>query len=191
MIRIMIDTSLKSLSVTLSKDKRVISHISVMAENKISEKLFYLIDETFKNSFITKKEIDEMYVITGPGSFTGLRIGISSAYGLSTALNKPLYGLTTNDAFAISQNLKQIKTAVKLRGKEYAYKEYDFTLMKFSEFQEYEFKNLPEDTYIIEKIDTEKVIINEKLDIFRSNPDPFYFKKPEAEVQLDKKSLCK
>src|SRR6266850_895080 len=46
------------------------------------------------------KELDRIAVTTGPGSFTGLRVGISAARGLALAADKPVIGLTTLAAFA-------------------------------------------------------------------------------------------
>lgn len=188
MIRFILDTSCKWISVSISKGTEVLFHSSVLSNNKVSEMLFYIIDKAFYISNIDKKSIDEFYVVTGPGSFTGLRIGVSACYGMATAIKKPIYGLTTNDAYAIGSGMTELETAVKLRGREYVYRKYNFSSKKFSDFLEIERENLPENTKIIEKIDTDRCIVSNLIEEFRATAEPFYFKKSEAEIQFDKKS---
>ncbi|MCA1932060.1 MAG: tRNA (adenosine(37)-N6)-threonylcarbamoyltransferase complex dimerization subunit type 1 TsaB [Calditerrivibrio sp.] len=188
MIRFILDTSCRWFSVSISKGKELLFHSSVLSNNKVSEMLFNIIDKAFCTSNIDKKDVDEFYVVTGPGSFTGLRIGVSSCYGMATALKKPVYGLTTNDAYAIGTGIEEVETAVKLRGKEYVYKKYNFSRKEFSDFLEIERGNLPQGTKIIEKVDTDRCIVSDLLEEFRTTAEPFYFKKSEAEIQFDKKS---
>lgn len=182
------DTTGKWLSVSISEGSHILSHISILAQNRISEKIMDIIDFALLHSSLNKKQIDEFYAITGPGSFTGLRIGVSVCLGLSVALNKPVYGISTNDAFAISLDSPVLETAVKIRGKEYAYKKYDFEKMIFGDFEEISEENITKNIVVIDKIDTSKCITNKYLGIFKTTPEPFYFKKTQAEIQLDKKS---
>jgi len=53
------------------------------------------VDELFRDSAMQLKDIDAIAVTMGPGSYTGLRVGLASAKGLAFALNKPLIGLST------------------------------------------------------------------------------------------------
>src|ERR1700681_4564599 len=57
-------------------------------------------------------ELDRIAVTTGPGSFTGLRVGISAARGIALAANKPAIGLTTLAAYAAPYIAHDDKTAV-------------------------------------------------------------------------------
>lgn len=65
-----------------------------------SERLMSVIDFTLKESMLSLDDIDAFAVSIGPGSFTGLRIGLSTAKGLSYASGKPLITIPTLDAFA-------------------------------------------------------------------------------------------
>lgn len=65
-----------------------------------SERLMSIIDYTLKESMLSLDDIDAFAVSIGPGSFTGLRIGLSTAKGLSYARGKPLITIPTLDAFA-------------------------------------------------------------------------------------------
>jgi len=72
-----------------------------------AEALMPLIARVIGQSGIGFKALDRIAVTTGPGSFTGLRVGLSAARGIALAANKPVVGLTTLTAYAapiVSQN---------------------------------------------------------------------------------------
>lgn len=64
-----------------------------------SEKLFTLLDSLWHKG-LSYKNIDILTVAVGPGSFTGIRIGIAAAQGLQLVLQKPLFGITTLEVIA-------------------------------------------------------------------------------------------
>jgi tRNA threonylcarbamoyladenosine biosynthesis protein TsaB len=75
-----------------------------------AEALMPLIARVIKQSGIAFAGLDRIAVTTGPGSFTGLRVGLSAARGIGLAANKPVVGLTTLTAYAapvVSQNGEQ------------------------------------------------------------------------------------
>jgi tRNA threonylcarbamoyladenosine biosynthesis protein TsaB len=75
-----------------------------------AEALMPLIGRVIKASGIGFSGLDRIAVTTGPGSFTGLRVGLSAARGIALAANKPVVGLTTLTAYAapvVSQNGEQ------------------------------------------------------------------------------------
>src|SRR5205823_14292974 len=65
-----------------------------------AEALMPLIARVMKASCIAFLSLDRIAVTTGPGSFTGLRVGLSAARGIALAADKPVVGLTTLTAFA-------------------------------------------------------------------------------------------
>jgi len=65
-----------------------------------AEALMPLIARVMKEAGITFAALDRVAVTTGPGSFTGLRVGLSAARGIALAANKPIVGLTTLTAYA-------------------------------------------------------------------------------------------
>jgi tRNA threonylcarbamoyl adenosine modification protein YeaZ len=65
-----------------------------------AEALIPLIGRVLDRAQLTFTEIDRIAVTTGPGSFTGLRVGISAARGIALATGKPVVGLTTLAAYA-------------------------------------------------------------------------------------------
>src|SRR6202140_123994 len=65
-----------------------------------AEALMPLIGRVMNASGIAFAALDRIAVTTGPGSFTGLRVGLSAARGIALAANKPVVGLTTLTAYA-------------------------------------------------------------------------------------------
>lgn len=96
-----IETATTNCSVSLSKDGET---LVLKEDNSLgyshAETLHLFIDEVFKISKIKPKEIDAVAVSKGPGSYTGLRIGVSSVKGLCFALNKPLIAISTLESLA-------------------------------------------------------------------------------------------
>ncbi len=65
-----------------------------------SEKLLTLVQDVLRSGHIGMEQLDAIAISIGPGSFTGLRIGLSTAKGLSFALDKPLVAVATFEAIA-------------------------------------------------------------------------------------------
>lgn len=96
-----IETATTNCSVSLSKDGETL----VLKEDNSpgyshAETLHVFIDDVFKISKIKPSEIDAVAVSKGPGSYTGLRIGVSTVKGLCFALNKPLIAIDTLESLA-------------------------------------------------------------------------------------------
>ncbi len=75
---------------------------SIQESHIHSEKLLTIIQQVTNTAGITLRELDAIAISIGPGSFTGLRIGLSTAKGLAFALDKPLVAVPTFDAIAES-----------------------------------------------------------------------------------------
>ena len=90
-----IETATKICSVALSKNNQLITSIEEKSSEKFihSERLTILIDRIMKEAKIDLKELSAITINKGPGSFTGLRIGVSVAKGLCYSLKKPLIGI--------------------------------------------------------------------------------------------------
>ena len=72
-----------------------------------AEKLIRLIDEVLINSGLGYSMVDAVAVSEGPGSYTGLRIGVSTAKGIAFALEKPLIGISTLKALASDRKFEK------------------------------------------------------------------------------------
>lgn len=100
MIVLGIDTSTSCGSIGLIEEGKVISEYLLDRPETHSERLLRGIDFVLKNAHLSVNDIDGWVVSLGPGSFTGLRIGISTVKGLALATQKPVAGVSTLDVLA-------------------------------------------------------------------------------------------
>lgn len=104
---IAIETTTMVGSIAIVDNARVISEITLNVRATHSEKLMPAIDRLFSDAGLAVDDMDAIAVSIGPGSFTGLRIGISTAKGLSYASGKPLIGIPTLDALALNMGFSR------------------------------------------------------------------------------------
>ena len=95
-----IDTATPSASAALVDGGRILAECLISGQKNHSERLLQIIDRLFDWTGIARESIDLIAVSVGPGSFTGLRVGISTAQGLAFALDKPLAGVPTLEVVA-------------------------------------------------------------------------------------------
>lgn len=95
-----IDTSGQNCSVAIIDEEKVICDFNLSIGTTHSETLLPMIDEVCETSKIDLSEVDVLACGIGPGSFTGLRIGIATIKGFALAQNKNVIGVPTLDALA-------------------------------------------------------------------------------------------
>lgn len=95
-----IDTSSDVASVAVINDDRLIAEYTLNFKKTHSERLMPMIDEMLASCQHSLDDIDVFAVSVGPGSFTGLRIGIATAKGLAHACNKPIVPVCSLSAMA-------------------------------------------------------------------------------------------
>ena len=95
-----IETATAACSVALAENGRVIACSEANQRNIHAEKITLFIDEALTITGKTYADIDAIAVSSGPGSYTGLRIGVSAAKGLCFALDKPLIAVETLESMA-------------------------------------------------------------------------------------------
>ena len=94
------DTSLPILSVALVKDAQLLGATALEGRSSRNEKLLPAIDWLLTETGSDRKEIDLFAVTRGPGSFTGVRIGLATMQGMALALGKPVCAMSTHEAIA-------------------------------------------------------------------------------------------
>ena len=94
------DTSLPILSVALIRDRALIGALAMEGKGSRNEKLLPAIDWLLTENAIDRKQIDLFAVTRGPGSFTGVRIGLATLQGLGVALQRPVCTMSTHEAIA-------------------------------------------------------------------------------------------
>ena len=97
-----IDTSLEACSACIfdTEEDAVIARESIAMARGHAEALMPLIARVMARSGIGFADLDRIAVTTGPGSFTGLRVGLAAARGIGLAAGKPVVGVTTLTAYA-------------------------------------------------------------------------------------------
>ncbi|WP_299222755.1 tRNA (adenosine(37)-N6)-threonylcarbamoyltransferase complex dimerization subunit type 1 TsaB [uncultured Psychroserpens sp.] len=103
-----IETSTTNCSVSLSsKGETLVLKEDNNSNYSHAESLHVFINEVVKSAKINRENIDAIAVSKGPGSYTGLRIGVSAAKGLSYALGIPLISVSTLKALAYQINVSE------------------------------------------------------------------------------------
>lgn len=100
MIVLSIDSATESASCALLEENRLLGEISFNYKKQHSVILMTMVESLLKNLALTINDIDGFVVSKGPGSFTGLRIGIATVKGLSQGTGKPFLGVSSLDALA-------------------------------------------------------------------------------------------
>lgn len=95
-----IDSSSNICGVSILDDENLICNLDEDTGRTHSENLMPMIDNAFKKSNLSLKDIDLIVCDIGPGSFTGIRIGVATAKGFHDSLNIPLVGINSLEALA-------------------------------------------------------------------------------------------
>ncbi len=95
-----IDTSTMISNVAILEDEKILGDYSVNQEKTHSESLLPMTEDLLKKLGLTMKEIDAFAIAKGPGSFTGLRIGMTATKTLAQMLDKKIVGVSSLEALA-------------------------------------------------------------------------------------------
>jgi tRNA threonylcarbamoyladenosine biosynthesis protein TsaB len=99
-ITLALDTSAKSTSLALTCGEAILASLAVESDERRSERLWIDLDGLLQRAGLTIDAVELFGVTVGPGSFTGLRVGVAAAKGLASAAGKPLAGVTSLEAAA-------------------------------------------------------------------------------------------
>ena len=105
-----LETSAKSVSCAVTEDGAVLARSFQCTGLTHSRTLLPMVDAMLKNAELAPESIDRYAVAAGPGSFTGLRIGVSALKGLAWAADRPCVGVSTLNAMA--RNLAHLDGAL-------------------------------------------------------------------------------
>lgn len=95
-----IDTATKSISVAVQNEESILGEFTLNYKKQHSVILMPLVQNLLRDVGLKIDDIDGFVISKGPGSFTGLRIGIATVKGLSQGTNKPFIGVSSLDALA-------------------------------------------------------------------------------------------
>lgn len=189
-----LDTSSNYLSLAVYEEDKLLHSSTTLLHNRFNEELLDYLDFVLKKINISINDIEVFYVVSGPGSFTGIRIGVSTLLGLALSQDKSLYGITSLDSAALVINKFYLKekftVKYKLKLNEYAVRSYDFSKMNFSEYLVKDIKEISEDAINLSDLEIPLTysIMNKNFEQFKVSYSPFYMRKSQAEINFDKAS---
>lgn len=99
MLDLTLDTSTEPHFICLSEGKKILGYQYLPHQNNLSASLIPEIENLFKKTSTTLKDLSYIFVGVGPGSYTGVRVAVSIATSLSLALNIPVYPFCSLLAF--------------------------------------------------------------------------------------------
>ncbi|MCI6265680.1 MAG: tRNA (adenosine(37)-N6)-threonylcarbamoyltransferase complex dimerization subunit type 1 TsaB [Erysipelotrichaceae bacterium] len=102
MITLFIDTSSSDVSIAIMKDKKILSNITKSIPNKHSIYTVSFIEQMIKEANLTVNDIEKIMVVTGPGSFTGVRIGVTIAKVYAYLKNLSIISISSLKMMSIS-----------------------------------------------------------------------------------------
>lgn len=95
-----IETATPAQSVALAEDDRLLAELSYEAQGHRGGLLLPAVDQVLKKAGVAARDLDAVAVSVGPGSFTGLRVGLATAKGLALGAGAALVGVSTLEALA-------------------------------------------------------------------------------------------
>jgi len=97
-----VDTASKLTSIALSRGDQVIALFGASLDERRSVRLWAEVEFLLGESEVALKDVDLFAACTGPGGFTGLRVGIAAIKGLAQAVGRPVVGITSLEAAAFA-----------------------------------------------------------------------------------------
>lgn len=96
-----IDTSTPAGSVALNRGDQLLGEILLNTPSNHTDRLLESLRQLLDNTGIELSEVDAFGVVLGPGSFTGLRVGVATVKGLALAMDKPVIGVSSLQTLAV------------------------------------------------------------------------------------------
>lgn len=205
MISLFIDTSTKRLIIGIYHNNKQIYYNCENTSNDLSSKVLPCLKKTLESIKLTCQDIDNIYVVNGPGSFTGIRVGVTIAKTLAWSLNKKIFPVSELMLLATTDTDKNyiVPMIDARRGYVYGaiYDRNQQPILKDCYIKLEELKTKVDDlcsidnacfvsydaidNSIIPNISMEKLFKKEFKDINPHSLNPNYLKKTEAEEKLN------
>ncbi|PHK48677.1 tRNA (adenosine(37)-N6)-threonylcarbamoyltransferase complex dimerization subunit type 1 TsaB [Staphylococcus edaphicus] len=163
---LLIDTSNQPLSVAVMQDDKVLSEYNTNEKKNHSIQLMPAISKIIDESQINKSELDAIVVAQGPGSYTGLRIGVTVAKTLAYALNTKLYGVSSLKALAATVKEENILIVPVFDARREAV---------------YTGIYMNQNGYLIQMIEDQYLTISELIEMLHDYGEPYQFVGPDTE----------
>ena len=189
-----IDTSSMAASVAVIEDNKLICEYTINTKKTHSQKLMPMIENMLNLSDLNVREIDAIAVCEGPGSFTGLRIGMATAKAIAHVNDIPVIGVNSLEVLAANMNLcdKKICSILDAQRNQVYTGRYHYEGTKLVEIKEIANIESPAASNNVTKAGSlcsvAKVKFDEGKDIFNCyTVNPLYIRKSQAEEQYEEK----
>lgn len=210
MISIVVDTSTPTLLFSIVENNEIKYLYNSKTDGDFSSNFMVIVSNAFNETNIKPNDVNKIFISTGPGSFTGIRIGMTFAKVFAYSLKKDLIPFSTLELFASSSSSKNIISVIDAR-RDYVYRGiYDDSLncieqdkyislnclkdeiKSFKNYSVYSYDSFSDINSIIPNINVLK-LVNKHIDDKPVNPHelkPSYLKMTEAEEKIlnDKKN---
>lgn len=208
MISLFVDTALSFIRIALFKDDKIVDLINEKCEKNMSSIFDIRVKDLFKRNNLELNQVDRIYTVTGPGSFTGIRVGMTFSKVLAFSLNKKITPISELQVLASSNSSSNFIAPLidARRGYVYAgvydcnldvvysdrYILLDDFLNCFSDVIFVGYDCFDQIKLIEPDIDFEKIILKNKnsIQVDHHVLVPSYLKLTEAEENLRKKNDC-
>ena len=141
------DTSTKKFSISILKNNKVVLNLTKILNKTYSKFLIPILKKSLEKSKLDIKEINYILISLGPGSFTGVRIGIAAAKGLGIPHKINISGFNNMDILvnSIDNNIKEkrIVTIIKSKKSDYYFQVFDSKKKPIKKISFFSIKNLP------------------------------------------------
>lgn len=112
MISLFIDTSMANVSISIIKDGVMLSSLCEEIPNEHSKYATSYVKKVIDEAFIDANDVDKIFVVNGPGSFTGVRIGVTIAKTYGYLINKNIIPVSSLKSLAISSKRNDVVMSV-------------------------------------------------------------------------------
>ncbi len=193
-----VDTAWDSMVVALSVDSKIYSETSLDGAKKHNSLILPMIDRLLDKAGIKISEVDNFAAVVGPGSFTGIRIGVSTVNALAFACNKNSVAINALEEIAYYCADKEFYTAIDCRHNCYYYGKFNGgfdNMVSMGEISATELdeakcrvlkKTLPSDPNALIEIVKSKIAKGETGALA-----PLYLKKSQAEREYEARNMDK
>lgn len=121
MVTLAINTASRTTQIALLKQDKILKEKEWISENNESEKLMPEIDDLLKNKKIKYDDLERIIVVKGPGSFTGLRVGVSVVNAIAYVQKIPVYGIDSFKFLRAKNEDDEIEVIVLFAGRSEVY----------------------------------------------------------------------
>ena len=103
---LLINTAVSVSNIVLVENDQIVSKVESVNEKDLSAKIFFMIDQVFRDANCIPEDLDKIFVVNGPGSFTGIRIGLTIAKIMAWSLKIDLIPISCLELLASHMHLE-------------------------------------------------------------------------------------